>query len=110
MGSGSSGSATFLDDEVTWETAGIPASPMMAPTQAVGIPIRRIYPVVEAWLRDWPRAFQARLTRVDGVSSGYRLDVELSDEEGDRLLGSLLEDVAEEEAEEEVPVPALTWN
>ena len=96
MASESSGSLTYLDDEVTWTGA---TSPMMAPTQSLGIPIRRIYPVVEAWLRDWPRAFQAHLTQNDGVLSGYHLSVELSQEEGDHLLGGLLEDVAEDERE-----------
>ena len=65
--------------------------------------------MVESWLNNWPHAFSARLSQTEvGPSSGYQVSVELSREEGDHLLGSLMredvEDLAEEEAAQGVVV------
>ena len=56
------------------------------------MPIWRIYPVIDRWLQNWLVPSQARLSQGAALMSGYQLSVELSQEEGDHLLGSLLED------------------
>ena len=88
------GSATYLDESTSLmeEWARV--------TDSLTVPIRRLYPVVDSWLQAWPLPFQACLSAGESPTSGYQLLVELSREEGDHLLGRLMEAVAEEEGEE----------
>ena len=94
MESDDTGSATYLDESTSlmeeWARA----------TDPLTVPIHRLYPVVDSWLQAWPLPFQARLSAGESPTSGYQLSVELSREEGDHLLGRLMEAVAEEEGEE----------
>ena len=93
MGSKDTTSATYLNKSVDlmeeW-TRG--TSPML-------VPIHQNYPIVHTWLQNWPLPFQACLLAGENPTSGYQLLVELSQEEGDYLIGRLMENLAEEEVE-----------
>ena len=54
---------------------------------------------MDQWLRDWAYPHRARLTAGPNPTSGYELSIELSPEDGDWLLGSLLAEPSEEEEE-----------
>ena len=88
------GSATYLDESTSL------MEEWMRSTDPLTVPICQLYPVVDSWLQAWPLAFQARLLAGESLTSGYQLSVELSREEGDHLLGRLMEAVAEEEVGE----------
>ena len=85
------GSRTYLDNEaIDWRAAWNRAS------HCVTVPVRTLYPVVDQWLRDWASPHQARLTAGPNPTSGYELSIQLSPEDGDRLLGSLLAEPSDE--------------
>ena len=54
---------------------------------------------MDQWLQDWAYPHWARLTAGLNPTSGYELSIELSPEDGDRLLGLLLAEPSEEEEE-----------
>ena len=85
----------FLDDETRTSSQGTTVVSRMIPGAAVTIPIREIYPTIDGLLQIWPRPFQARLEAGLGILPEYRLSVELSEEEGEALLGRLWDDMDE---------------